>query len=158
MYQISKTANLYFVFIICLQMIPSISISGGQPTNLPPLLAVIAISMTKDFIEDKRRRKSDAKENDAPTEALRSGNFRPAMWKDLKVGDVVKIKKGEYFPADLVLLQSSEYKSICFVETKGLDGESNLKNKQAPVLISQLDPNNLAELANFRVTCKAPSD
>lgn len=77
-------------------------------------------------------------------------------WKDLKVGDVVKIHEGEYFPADLVLLQTSEYKSICFVETKGLDGETNLKNKQAPELLYDLNPNNLASLANYRVTCKAP--
>ena len=36
------------------------------------------------------------------------------------------------FPADMVILQSSETKGSCYVETKNLDGETNLKTKQAP--------------------------
>lgn len=61
---------MYFIGIICLQIIKPISISGGAPTNLPPLLFIMFISMIKDFIEDRARRKSDAKENDAPVECL----------------------------------------------------------------------------------------
>jgi magnesium-transporting ATPase (P-type) len=36
-----------------------------------------------------------------------------------------------YFPADLVLLQSSTPQGICSIETSNLDGETNLKIKQA---------------------------
>ena len=53
------------------------------------------------------------------------------MWKDLKVGTVVKIVKNEYFPADLVLLNSSAPKGICYIETKNLDGETNMKHKMS---------------------------
>lgn len=75
LYQITKTANMYFIGIIILQMIKPISISGGNPTNAPPLLVIIIISMIKDFIEDRARRKSDAKENDASVEIVTfSGN------------------------------------------------------------------------------------
>jgi hypothetical protein len=44
-------------------MIKPISITGGTPTNLPPLLFLMAVSMVKDFIEDSRRRKADEEEN-----------------------------------------------------------------------------------------------
>ena len=43
-------------------------------------------------------------------------------WQDVRVGDIVKIKSDEYFPADLLLLASSEPEAICYVETSNLDG------------------------------------
>jgi len=42
---------------------------------------------------------------------------------------IVKIRKDELFPADLILLNSSGPKGICYIETKNLDGETNLKHK-----------------------------
>ena len=48
------------------------------------------------------------------------------------MGNIVKIKKNEYFPADCVLISSSDRKTHnCFVETKNLDGETNLKIKKS---------------------------
>ena len=47
----------------------------------------------------------------------------------MKVGQVVKIMSQEFFPADMILLKSSELKGVCYVETKNLDGETNLKHK-----------------------------
>lgn len=87
-YQLTKTANMYFIGIICLQMIKPISISGGSPTNLPPLLFIMFISMIKDFIEDRARRKSDSTENDAPAEYMHIAedgetSFRTITWKEI---------------------------------------------------------------------------
>lgn len=36
-------------------MIPQISITGGKPANLPPLLLVIFTAMIKDAFEDYKR-------------------------------------------------------------------------------------------------------
>ena len=43
----------------------------------------------------------------------------------------MKVKKNEFFPADIIVLATSP-KNICYVETKNLDGETNLKHKIAP--------------------------
>ena len=65
LHQLSKGANIYYIIIIVMQMVKPISITGGSPTNLPPLALLIAVSMVKDFIEDRRRQKSDSRENNS---------------------------------------------------------------------------------------------
>jgi len=42
---------------------------------------------------------------------------------------LIKINEDEFFPADIVVLQSSDKGGGLFVETKNLDGETNLKTK-----------------------------
>lgn len=61
--QFSKLANVYFLFISFMQMVPQISISGGKPAMLLPLIFVILVSMMKDIFEDMKRHKSDKEEN-----------------------------------------------------------------------------------------------
>ena len=43
----------------------------------------------------------------------------------------MRVNEFERFPADLILLKSSNANGIAYVETKSLDGESNLKHKSA---------------------------
>lgn len=76
------------------------------------------------------------------------GQLQEVTWQSLKVGDVVKIFRDEFFPADLLVLGTSEKKNICFIETKNLDGETNLKNKKAHKDLENViseDPRQLAK-------------
>lgn len=52
------------------------------------------------------------------------------FWKDINVGDFIKLSCNEEVPADMVLLYSTDVDGICHLETSSLDGESNLKQRQ----------------------------
>ncbi|KAH3671888.1 hypothetical protein OGAPHI_000074 [Ogataea philodendri] len=57
--------------------------------------------------------------------------FQNKFWKDISVGDIIRIRNNEEVPADAILLSTSDEFGECYVETKNLDGETNLKSKHA---------------------------
>ncbi|KAM5374120.1 hypothetical protein ACJA88_008282 [Fusarium oxysporum] len=57
--------------------------------------------------------------------------FQKDTWKSLVVGDFVRIYNDEELPADVIILSTSDPDGGCYVETKNLDGETNLKVRQA---------------------------
>jgi len=59
----------------------------------------------------------------------------------VRVGNVIKVRKDEYFPCDVVLLWSSNEDHTALIETKQLDGESNLKRKFVSNEISKIIKN-----------------
>lgn len=61
----------------------------------------------------------------------RTLEFSRKTWKEVKVGDILRVQNNEEVPADILILSSSDDDNCCFVETKNLDGETNLKVKQA---------------------------
>lgn len=62
-----------------------------------------------------------------------SGNarFHQDYWKNVQVGDFVRLYNDDQIPADIVILSTSDPDGACYVETKNLDGETNLKVRHA---------------------------
>lgn len=72
----------------------------------------------------------------------------------------MRVLENGFFPADLVLLQTAnEDENICYVETKNLDGETNLKTKTVPKDFAAALTSN-SDLSNFKgqFTCEKPNN
>lgn len=229
LYQFSKFANIYFLFISILQQIPGWS-PTGQYTTVAPLFVFVSLAILREAYDDYKRHQQDNGENMSSSEILISheefavmnsehvlnrnvfktlahgiGRFnkresqstyahallknahssdgtdkirssawpfslgrltgrglqppefgeklevpsfptnifsrrasimktyswKHRRWQQLQIGDVVRVNDEEEFPADLLLLSSDRDDGICFVETKSLDGETSLKEKQS---------------------------
>ncbi|CAO3680797.1 unnamed protein product [Umbelopsis ramanniana] len=168
--EFSKYANLFFLFISGIQQIPNVS-PTSKWTTLIPLVIVLFITAIKELVEDWGVHRSDAEVNARKCKVLVGGQFIERRWREVQVGDICRIEGSEFFPADLILLSSSEPEGLCYIETSNLDGEVNLKIKQAlpetakytsPQHISQLggvikseQPNN--RLYNYDGTFSIPS-
>ena len=50
------------------------------------------------------------------------GTFSDTKWKDIRVGDVVRMESDDFIPADVILISSSEPEGFCYIETSNLDG------------------------------------
>ncbi|KAG5723766.1 putative phospholipid-transporting ATPase DNF1 [Termitomyces sp. T112] len=79
-------------------------------------------------------------------------------WEDLKVGDFVKIMDNEQIPADVMLCATSEDGDVAFIETKNLDGETNLKSRHGVAALAHLrDAASCTSKDNsFRINCDRP--
>ncbi|KAI0031845.1 calcium transporting ATPase [Vararia minispora EC-137] len=129
--QFSKYANLFFLFTACIQQIPGVS-PTNRWTTIGPLAVVLLASAFKEVQEDLKRHQSDAELNARLVKVLTPTDaFELRRWKDVRVGDVVRLENDDFIPADLILITSSEPEGLCYIETSNLDGETNLKIKQA---------------------------
>ncbi|KAK9451379.1 uncharacterized protein V1518DRAFT_408402 [Limtongia smithiae] len=144
--QFSKYSNLFFLFTCIIQQVPNVS-PTNRWTTIITLGIVLAVSAVKESVEDIKRRNADKDLNNAPILVLANGMFEIKKWVNVRVGDIVRVESEESIPADLVLLASSEPEGLCYIETANLDGETNLKIKQALVETAMLvSPTDLSKL------------
>ena len=99
------------------------------------------------YLPDHTTRKDDSRPH-----------WRQKAWEDTAVGDFVKVLDNESIPADLLICSTSEDENVAYVETKNLDGETNLKSRNAVPALTHL--RTAADCANshnaFRIDCDRP--
>jgi phospholipid-transporting ATPase len=153
--QFRRYANLFFLLIGALQQIPGVS-PTGQYTTAIPLLMILCLSALKEIFEDIKRRRADDSTNKRNVLVLRDRDWANVQWRAVKVGDIVKVTDHQFFPADLVLLSSSEPQGMCYVETSNLDGETNLKIRQgAPQTADLVTSEDMLDLGGS-LDCELP--
>lgn len=156
--QFSKYANLFFLVTALIQQVPNVS-PTNRYTTIGTLTVVLLVSATKELAEDWKRWKADRELNNSKVDVLsNTGSFEPSYWSQVKVGDVVRIEQGGALPADVVVLSSSEPEGLCYIETANLDGETNLKIKQArSETQSMRSARELDNLRGARLQSEAPN-
>ncbi|XP_031652503.1 phospholipid-transporting ATPase IB isoform X2 [Oncorhynchus kisutch] len=154
--QIRRAANAFFLFIALMQQIPDVS-PTGRYTTLVPLIFILTVAGIKEIIEDYQRHKADNTVNNKKTTVLRNGAWQTVIWKQVAVGDIVKVTNGQHLPADMVIVSSSEPQAMCYTETSNLDGETNLKIRQGLTHTAGLQ--SLEELMGLsgRLECEEPN-
>jgi phospholipid-translocating ATPase len=82
--------------------------------------------------------------------------FRRDFWKNVRVGDFVRIRNNDEIPADVLILATSDSDGACYVETKNLDGETNLKVRQALKCGEGIKHSSDCEKAKFWIESEPP--
>ncbi|KAK9720781.1 hypothetical protein K7432_003913 [Basidiobolus ranarum] len=188
--QFRRIANVYFLFLAVLQLLPYFDV-GSPVFVVLPISTVIGITAIKDGFEDYKRHVSDRRYNSSQAQTLQhwvntnypdhnvsiwtrvghsisdfllfpcikfnlfgftsnqsvdddshdiqsqklppahapNAEFACALWQDIRVGDLVYLKNNQSVPADIIILATSEEDGECYIETKELDGETNLKTR-----------------------------
>mmetsp|Transcript_9308 Transcript_9308/g.20283 ORF Transcript_9308/g.20283 Transcript_9308/m.20283 type:complete len:1212 (-) Transcript_9308:89-3724(-) len=96
--------------------------------------------MTLEASDDYGRHKGDRNENSRKIQYVNphNGELEWTTWGNLLPGDLVVVNDRESFPADLILVYgcANDNRNMCYIETSGIDGETNLKIKDVPSRMS----------------------
>ncbi|XP_039070787.1 probable phospholipid-transporting ATPase 4 [Hibiscus syriacus] len=153
--QFNRVANLYFLGCAIASLTPLSPFSAVS--MIAPLAFVVGLSMAKEALEDWRRFMQDMEVNSRKVKVHAGEAFDKKAWQNVRVGDVVRVEKDQFFPSDLLLLSSNNEDGICYVETMNLDGETNLKPKRALEVTLDLDEDE--DFKNFKgiIKCEDPN-
>ncbi|XP_037064979.1 probable phospholipid-transporting ATPase VD isoform X3 [Peromyscus leucopus] len=157
--QFHRAANLYFLFLVVLNWVPLVEAFQKEITMLP-LVVVLTIIAIKDGLEDYRKYKIDKQINNLITKVYsrKEKKYIDCCWKHVTVGDFIRLSCNEIIPADMVLLFSTDPDGICHIETSGLDGESNLKQRQVVRGYAEQDSEVDPEKFSSRIECESPNN
>ncbi|KAF2130860.1 phospholipid-translocating P-type ATPase [Dothidotthia symphoricarpi CBS 119687] len=88
--------------------------------------------------------------------APEKARFMKDAWKSVQVGDFVRLYNDEEIPADVIVIATSSDDGACYVETKNLDGETNLKVRNALHCTRDVRHARHCERAEFVIESEGP--
>ena len=134
-----------------LVLIPNIAPVSPFSTIFP-LVFVLFVSELRELLEEWQAGKRDKATNKSLVDLLIGKRVECAS---LRPGDIVLLRRDQRVPADVLVLQSAESDGSVLIETASLDGETNLKIKKCPQMVSGMD---LCQLISspLTLTCEPP--
>jgi phospholipid-transporting ATPase len=153
--EFKKPSNIWFLIIAVITLTPASPVPANQ--FIVFFIFVLFVGLLKAGIEDIMRHKADDRVNLQPVNVIRDGTEKRIKWKNILPGDIIKVKSGEEFPADMVLISSAEASGICYVSTANLDGETTLKTKQAVKSLHHLNTNEQLSTLKMKINAEHPS-
>jgi len=85
-----------------------------------------------------------------------SARWERTLWKKLEVGDIVLLRDNDQVPADIVVLSTSDPDGMCYLETKNLDGETNLKPRRSVKATTNIMSEDDIEKSSFHLDSEPP--
>jgi phospholipid-translocating P-type ATPase (flippase) len=153
--QFRRAANIYFLIV---SILTCMSFSPKQPSSMIGTFAfVLLATMVKEAIEDYGRYKQDRTANNRLVLKYTRHGWELVKCSTLCPGDLVKILKEEEFSADCLIIKSSNESGYCYIDTKSLDGETNLKAKCAIEEFKDLSDKDYA-LLEGSIECEKPDE
>ena len=126
-YQMCKSSNIYFLIV---SILSCLSFSPKEPASMIGTFAIVLIfTMIKEEIVDYKRYKQDKISNSRNIVLFSEGKWLDDKSFRIRPGDLLKVKENEESPCDLLIIKSSDETGYLFIDTKNLDGETNLKEK-----------------------------
>ena len=169
--QFRQFGNFFYLLMTITQFFSVLKV-GFLFTYLSPLCMVVGFSMLKELYDDIKRRLQDKKTNSTLVTVLKlneSGTDAVRINKksaDLKIGDIIVLKKDSRVPADIIVLktfnESNDNKenesndNQAFIRTDQLDGETDWKLRKAPGATQNKSEKQLVTLDGF-IQYEAPS-
>ena len=153
--QFNKIANIYFLIVTIL------TFGSFSPINPASMIGtfifVLICTMIKEAYEDFRRYQQDEINNNKLILKYVDGSWQKTKSWTMMPGDIIKISKNEEISADILILKTSNSNGYAYIETKSLDGETNLKEKIALEEYKDLTDENYADL-NGVIICDYPNE
>ena len=128
--------NWFFLIQAIIDCIPSIS-SVSPVTTIAPVVIVLIISLIREAVEDYRKYSNDKLANETTVSIYKMPSFLKQKCALIKVGNIIKVRKEEMIPADLLIIKTSLSNGFCYMQTSNLDGETTLKPRESIHLTQQ---------------------
>ena len=158
--QFKQFGNFFYLTLAISQFIPELKV-GFLFAYLSPLCVVIVVSLLKEFSDDLNRRIQDLKTNSKKVTTIKFYKKKRNSQKELKrilksssnlkIGDVIELKKDERVPADIIVLKTfnESEDNQSFIRTDQLDGETDWKLRKAPGITQKLNEYQILDLKGF---------